>query len=290
MTRTITTSGSGSSTVSPPPVNNWISGTFGTGLIQLFAQNGSYTWTCPSGISSVRVRVWGAGAAGGSSNGHAGGGGGGFAMGTYTVVAGTNYEVTVGAGAETSGTSGGTSSFASLISATGGSSANDSSSHDGGSGTGGTVNYEGGKANGSYCGGGGAGSLFGHGGNGSYGGNYNVRSPGPVTAGSGGGYGASGQTQMNSWLWLNSGLRGIDQNFYLGGSTDTSSQYNWPINQIKSLDELGTGGGSNKYSGGFALNGGGGGCASASTGGWPGGGGGPGGNGYGANGCVVVEY
>lgn len=292
MTRTVTSAGSGGgTTVFTPAVNNWMSGTFGTGLIQLFAQNGSYTWTCPTGISSVRVRVWGAGAAGGSSNANAGGGGGGFAMGTYTVVAGTAYGVTVGVGGYNGGEAGGSSSFGSFISATGGSGGNDSSAHAGGTGSGGVINYEGGSTNGGYCGGGGAGSLFGHGGNGAYSnGNYVIRNPGPVTAGSGGGYGASGTTQMNSWTWSNSGLRGIDQAWPLGGATDTSSQYNWPSNQIKSLDELGTGGGSNRFGSGFALNGGGGAVSNGSVGGWPGGGGGPGSQGYGANGCVVVEY
>lgn len=97
---------------------------------QLFTSSG--TWTAPSGVTLARVVVIGGGGGGGAWNpdgdGADGGRGGfgGIAIGTFTVVPSTNYTVTVGAGgsggggARANGSSGGTSSFGSVISATGG--------------------------------------------------------------------------------------------------------------------------------------------------------------------------
>ena len=169
MTRTVVTAGraggSGGSGggVSSPSTGNWASGTFGTGLIRIHGSSrASYTFTVPAGITSVRVRVWGAGGGGCSNASNSGGSGGGFAIGEFDVVAGTSYAITVGAGGDTNN-AGGTSSFGSLISATGGSGGNNTTFREGGVGTGGYANYYGGGTGGAYCGGGGSASLFGHG-------------------------------------------------------------------------------------------------------------------------------
>nr|WP_315149089.1 T9SS type A sorting domain-containing protein [uncultured Flavobacterium sp.] len=86
---------------------------------------GNSSWVAPAGVTSVIVECWGAGGSGGStSSGGVGGGGGG---GSYvinqnvTVVPGTSYTVTVGAGgvasssSTTNGTAGGNSQFLSTV-------------------------------------------------------------------------------------------------------------------------------------------------------------------------------
>ncbi|MBS1622816.1 MAG: choice-of-anchor J domain-containing protein [Bacteroidetes bacterium] len=66
----------------------------------VFSSSG--TWTCPPGVTSVTVQCWGGGGGGGGTNANPaagnGGAGGSFAQGTVTVVPGTVYTVTVGAG------------------------------------------------------------------------------------------------------------------------------------------------------------------------------------------------
>ena len=97
---------------------------------QLFTASG--TWTAPTGVTRVRVWCVGAGAGGslytGACGGLAYGGAGGVSVGVYTVSPGTGYTVTVGAGgagvSNTTGGSGGTTSFGGVISATGGSGGN----------------------------------------------------------------------------------------------------------------------------------------------------------------------
>ena len=59
--------------------NTTMLGTFGTGKIQPIGSN--TTWTIPAGITSVRVRVWGAGAGASNSSGSYYGGGGGAWLG-----------------------------------------------------------------------------------------------------------------------------------------------------------------------------------------------------------------
>ena len=92
--------------------------------------SGTTTWTAPAGVTKVKVYCIGGGGGASGASGCAGirpypGGFGGAGIGVYTVVAGTGYTVTVGAGgagggAGAAGVTGGTSSFGSLISATGG--------------------------------------------------------------------------------------------------------------------------------------------------------------------------
>ena len=65
------------------------------------------TWTCPTGVTSIDVELWGAGGAGGSASTASaasgtrlagGGGAGSYVKKTLTVVPGTSYNVTVGGG------------------------------------------------------------------------------------------------------------------------------------------------------------------------------------------------
>ncbi|WP_271024999.1 hypothetical protein [Rhizobium sp. RCAM05973] len=97
---------------------------------QIFTSSGSFT--PPTGVTKVKVSVWGSGGGSGgtfaSGSGSQGGGGGGFAQGIIPVTPGTGVTVTIGAGGAaglgtstpTAGGNGGTSSFGASISATGG--------------------------------------------------------------------------------------------------------------------------------------------------------------------------
>jgi len=121
--------------------------------IQVFTSSG--TWTKPTGIIRVVAQVVGGG--GGGARGTAalegsGGGGGGMAIELLDVTGTASETVTVGAGgaAEASGgggsNAGATSSFGSLLSATGGGGGNDadgSAGGAGGAGSGGDVNLVG---------------------------------------------------------------------------------------------------------------------------------------------------
>jgi len=96
---------------------------------QLFLTSG--TWTAPAGVTRARLVVIGGGGGGGGYNSGGGtndggdGGSAGVAVGNVTVVPGTTYTVTIGAGGaggatNTNGTAGSTTSFGALMSATGG--------------------------------------------------------------------------------------------------------------------------------------------------------------------------
>lgn len=188
---------------------------------QEYTTPGSYTFTVPAGVTSVRAIVIGGGGSGGrcgSSYGGGGGGGGGFAMGVYSVTPGQAIPVTVGIGGPGYNTygNGGTSSFGAFCSATGGQTPNNYSNcysqTPGGTGTGGTLFNSsggfGGSGNtngfGNCCscsneeqgggGGGSAGSWLGNGGNGGpSGGGVYYQS----VAGGGGGIGGAGGTGNN---------------------------------------------------------------------------------------------
>jgi hypothetical protein len=234
---------------------NPISGVFGTGQVQMYFASG--TWSVPPGIGKVRARVWGGG-------GHNGGSGGGFSMeAIYDLTGVTSVAVTVGAGGNAGVPLGGTSSFGSYCSATGGAAAGGAI----GVGSGGDINNSGGAgANG--CGGGGSASLIGNGG-----GNTQVAGTGGAGAGSNGSPGGIG---------------------FLGIGGKASSNTLFPPTsglQQFSIDFIGTGGGGFTVQNG--INGGGGGSITnfSCAGGIPGGGGGlatSGGNG--GQGLVIVEW
>lgn len=87
-----------------------------------FETPGTYNWKVPPGVTSICIEVWGAGGGGSYGGGGysgGGGGGGGYGYQCFTVVSGTNYLVTVGAGGIE--ISGGNSSVGSLLTAFGGS-------------------------------------------------------------------------------------------------------------------------------------------------------------------------
>ena len=71
--------------------------------IVTFTSTGASTWTCPTGITSVEVLVIAGGGGGGGTRSYGGGGGGAGGGGavhvsSYSVVADTEYDITVGAG------------------------------------------------------------------------------------------------------------------------------------------------------------------------------------------------
>lgn len=240
---------------------NPISGVFGTGQVQMFFASG--TWSVPLGIGKVRARVWGGGA-------YNQGGGGGFSMETiYNLTGVTSIAVTVGAGGDGTTTTGGTSSFGSYCSATGG-----ASNSPGGTGTGGDLNYTGGTG-GSSAGAGSA-SIFGNGGS---------AAAGSISAIGGAGSGTNTINAPGNNGFLSVG--GIMSN-----ATPTSMYSPTSGLQQFSIDFIGTGGGGGGGQNG--INGGGGGGTGGGYGGYgnggiPGGGGG-GSGGLGGQGLVIVEW
>jgi len=184
-----------------------------------FVTPGTYSWTCPAGITSVSAVCVGGGGAGGAAY-WAGGGGGGGGLGwknNIAVTPGTSYTVVVGAGgagftANSGGVggNGGDSYFINTTTVRGiggqggqGTSTNTNANYAGGSGGGyvgdggGTGGTGGTSASDQSGGGGGAGGYSGNGGNGSTLGSSGT----PATAGSGGGGGGGGG-------WGNTGSNG----------------------------------------------------------------------------------
>ena len=244
---------------------NPISGVFGTGQVQMYFASG--TWNVPPGIGKVRARVWGGG---GAPNGS----GGGFSIRTiYDLTGVTSVAVTVGLGGDSAGTgTGGTSSFGSYCSATGG-----VGSGTVGAGSGGDINNSGG------AGGGGAGagsaSLIGSGGR--AGTTFGRETKG----GAGGGSNDVPTPAGNGFL----GLGGTATSL----SAANPAGLNMPTSGLQqfSIDFIGTGGGGGASQNG--MNGGGGGSSGGygpnANGGIPGGGGG-GTVSFGGQGLVIVEW
>lgn len=242
--------------------NNPVSGQFGTGNVQFFAgvvgtASTTSTFVVPQGISSVRVRVWGAGSYGG--------GAGGFAMKTiYGLVPGASITVTAGAAHISSSTSF-ASSFGSYVSASGAVAAA------GGSGAGGDINYTGGTGVTSVAGAG-APSIYGDG----------------TTARSSSNPGVSGLSGAGSISTSASNSFGGNGLFGTGGASSGTGVV-VPTSGLDSntlnLDAIGTGGGG-AY-GQSGVNGGGGGTGGG--GGFPAGGGATSSVGGGA-GLVIVEW
>lgn len=124
--------------------NYWTSNNISVygGTVQSFTS--STTWTAPAGVTSVNYLVVAGGGGGGSAatgvSMGGGGGAGGLLQGKLTVVPGTTYTVTVGAGGAST-TNGGDSTFGSITATGGGAGAGGISSpvlaQNGGSGGGG---------------------------------------------------------------------------------------------------------------------------------------------------------
>ncbi|MEQ1553068.1 MAG: hypothetical protein ABL929_02750, partial [Ferruginibacter sp.] len=153
----------------------------------IFAQTVTYTssgyWTCPIGVTAVTVQAWGAGGSGGPGSATrcgGGGGGGAYTTGTYTVVPGTTYGITVGVGdwgwPGANGVTGGQSDFAGANIALGGT----------GGGMATTIN-----------GAGGAGGVSAGGASDKKGGNGDV-GPNNTTSGGGGGGAGTGGNGRNA--------------------------------------------------------------------------------------------
>jgi hypothetical protein len=253
-------------------ISNPITGTFGTGNVRFFyglprVAGGSVSnFVVPAGISSVRVRLWGAGNQEGTSSG--------FAIKTiYGLVAGQTIVVTA-ANAPTT-TTRSDSSFGSFVSVTGGSTFASASR---GTGVGGDINYLGGFPFTAGQAAAGTANIFGNasdgfntstGSNGVSGGGCLSGADTTPTIGGNGVYGSGGINYFNS---------GFGAEIKLPTSGLESSVLN--------LDAIGAGGGgANRQSG---VNGGGAG-GSGGFGGFPGGGG-NGSNSSGGAGLVIVEW
>jgi len=226
----------------------------------------AYSWTAPTGVTSVNYLVVAGGGSGGAGYSGApggGGGAGGMLTGTLSVTPGNSYTVVVGVGGGPTGGNGAgggngnNSQFASII-ATGG----------GGGGTQGSYNSSGGGSGGS--GGGGYGGTSGTGGGGASvggqgnnGGNSASGVGGGVGGGGGGGAGAaggsgSGTTAGAGGNGLASSITGASV-YYAGGGAGAS-------NVAYAAAGLG-GGGIQGFSGANGYGGGGGGTGSGLTGG-----------------------
>lgn len=263
--------------------NNWttnnISLTTGT-AIQSFTNTGTTSWTAPTGVTSVNYLVVAGGGSGGSNHG-AGGGAGGMLTGTLTVVPGTSYTVTVGAGGAataygSAGNNGGNSVFGSITSTGGGAGGSSSSGggSNGGSGGGATAFSP-------Y-------NLYGTGipGQGNNGGTSSSNETTHREAGGGGGAGAVGGNSNlstgaagNGGAGLASSISGSSVTYAGGGGGGCSAGF--------TTGTGGSGGGGNGANG--SSNGGNG---TANTGGGGGGGGGvsPATGGNGGSGIVILSW
>ena len=189
-------------------LSNFNAGGYLLKSVQTFTTSGSSTWTKPSGITSVLVYVTGGGVAGGVGTASYNQGGGGHAGGTaikwVTSGIGSTETVTVGAfGAGSSsgnGDIGGTSSFGSHCSATGGQGGrhggNTAQYSSVGVGSSGNINIDGGyggihhhNAISDEGGGGHGGASFWGGGGGSANSGHGVSAQAGTAYGSGGGGG-----------------------------------------------------------------------------------------------------
>ncbi|UWG98593.1 DUF5057 domain-containing protein [Dehalobacter sp. DCM] len=204
--------------------------TFAADTVVTLTTIGSNTWTCPAGVSSIKVELWGGG--GGSARARngtkliGGGGGGAYTMGTLTVTPGTAYSYTVGAGgtggtsSNNSGGNGVNSTFqvgAITLTANGGRGSSNANGAAGGAastGTSVTTSYKGGdgaNAGSTYSGGGGGGAgRTGDGGNAA-----------TSAAGAGntpGGNGGAGRSSQNT------GANGLTYGGGAGGAFRASSQ------------------------------------------------------------------
>jgi hypothetical protein len=149
---------------------------FSQASVTTYSWPGTYTFTIPTGVTTLSMEIFGAGGKG-QGNGTGGGGGGGYSFGVFPVVPGSTLAVKIG----TPGVNptAGTSSITGYIVATGGANGvtvpNPSvgGGGAGGVGSGGTLNFTGGTGGGGYYTyfGGGGGACASSAGNGNNGGN-----------------------------------------------------------------------------------------------------------------------
>jgi hypothetical protein len=181
-----------------------------------YSTAGTYSWTCPTGITAIQVQCWGGGAGGGGGNetsgGESGGGGEYAAEPSFAVTPGNVYTIVVGGGGSggatgVPGTNGGTSSFSNIngsgqgVVANGGVAGLYGTAGVGGSGSSNTIHFDGGNGvavtgNEGGCGGGGSASAAGEGNAGSGSTGTSGASGGSALAGGGAG-GAGGNTSSN---------------------------------------------------------------------------------------------
>jgi hypothetical protein len=250
-------------------ISNPITGTFGTGNVRFFAglprvAGASVSnFVVPSGISSVRVRLWGAGNQEGTSSG--------FAIKTiYGLTEGQTIVVTA-ANAPTT-TTRSDSSFGSFVSVTGGSTY---ASATRGTGVGGDINYIGGRPHSSGLAAAGTANVFG---NASDGANVGNGISGVSGAGSVQGT-DSNPSQGGDGIYGRGGFHYFASSVGASITLPTSGLDSTVLN----LDAIGTGGGgANRQSG---INGGG--AGNNGLGGFPGGGGA---GTTGGAGLVIVEW
>lgn len=146
---------------------------------------GTFTWICPTGVSSVSIVAVGGGGAGSGS----GGGGGGLGYkNNFAVTAGSSYTLVVGSGGLTSDSSGSDSYFNATTTVRGGGGSRGGSPANGAGGT-----YAGdGGGNGGAGGAAGVGAGGGAGGYSGTGGQGGVTNGGASTGNLGGSYGQNG--------------------------------------------------------------------------------------------------
>lgn len=170
---------------------------------QTFNTPGTYTFTVPSGVTSITVEAWGAGGGGGNGGGGGGngGGGGGYAKSTFAVTPGSTYYYTVGLGGLANNNGGNSileSANATLLVASGG-----KSGGAGGNTNTGTITFNGGSgganSSNSNKGGAGGGSAAGNDLNGNNGSvsSSNLGSNGGAAMSGGGAGGAGGNSFQN---------------------------------------------------------------------------------------------
>lgn len=263
-------------------------------VIQSFTSTGTTNWTCPSGVTKVRTLVVAGGGGGGGDRSAGGGAGGMIDHPSFTVVPGTNYTVTVGAGGSggataNAGTTGSDSIFSTLTAKGGGGGGTGYAfPTSGGSGGGGgwTTTYQtaGQATQGSQSG---ESGTYGYGFAGGNGGNN-------INAGGGGAGGAGSTATQNQRA--NGGIGRVSDitgsSVYYAGGGGGGQAFDGPNGQTTPYWYLqglgGTGGGGN----GGATNGQTGFAGTANTGG--GGGGGaniPQANGEaGGSGIVIIRY
>jgi hypothetical protein len=187
-----------------------VSGGGGLSSVQTFASSG--TWTKPAGINLIEVELVGGGGGGsaGYADGSPGGGAGGYSRKLIDVSSITSETVTIGSGgaagtSTSNGSAGGTTSFGSHMSATGGSGSayGTNAISASGSGSGGNLNLPGGE--GTYSrtqnangGGVGGASYFGAGGIGAWETGTSGSAQGYGSGGAGGGASVGAGTAGNA--------------------------------------------------------------------------------------------